>query len=29
MNFIKFEGPFSIFKKIRGGDISLEMAEED
>ena len=26
---IKHKGPFSIFKKIRDGDISLEMAEED
>ena len=29
ISFIKFEGPFSLFKKIRTGDISLEMAEED
>ena len=29
INFIKFKSPFSIFKKIRDGDISLEMAEED
>ena len=29
INFIKFKGPFSLFKKIRDGDISLEMAEED
>ena len=29
MNFIKFKDPFSLFKKIRDGDISLEMAEED
>ena len=29
INFIKFEGPFSLFKKIRDGDISLKMAEED
>ena len=29
INFIKFKGPFSIFKKIRDGDISLEMAEKD
>ena len=28
INFIKFKGPFSHFKKIRDGDISLEMAEE-
>ena len=24
INFIKFKGPFSLFKKIRYGDISLE-----
>ena len=29
MNFIKSKGPFSLFKKIRNGDIPLEMAEED
>ena len=29
INFIKFKGPFSLFKKIRYRDISLEMAEED
>ena len=29
INFIKFKGPFNLFKKIRDGDISLEMAEED
>ena len=29
INFMKFKGPFSLFKKIRDGDISLEMAEED
>ena len=29
INFIKFKGPFSLFKKIRDGDISLKMAEED
>ena len=29
INFIKFKGPFSLFKKIRDGEISLEMAEED
>ena len=29
ISFFKFEGPFSLFKKIRTGDISLEMAEED
>ena len=29
INFIKFKGPFSLFKKIRDGDILLEMAEED
>ena len=28
-NFTKFKGPFSLFKEIRDGDISLEMAEED
>ena len=28
INFIKFKGPFSLFKKIRDGDILLEMAEE-
>ena len=29
INFIKFKSPFSLFKKIRDEDISLEMAEED
>ena len=29
MNFIKFKGPFSLFKEIRDGDLLLEMAEED
>ena len=29
INFIRFKGPFSLFKKIRDGDISLEMVEED
>ena len=29
INFIKFKGPFSLFKKTKDGDISLEMAEED
>ena len=29
INFIKFKGPFSLFKKIRDRDILLEMAEED
>ena len=29
INFIKFKGPFNLFKKIRDGDVSLEMAEED
>ena len=29
INFIKFKGPFSLFKKIRDRDISLEMVEED
>ena len=29
INFIKLKGPFSIFKKIRDGEISLEMVEED
>ena len=28
INFIKFKVPFSLFKKIRDGDILLEMAEE-
>ena len=29
INFIKFQGPFSLFKKIRDRDRSLEMAEEN
>ena len=29
INFIKFKGLFSLFKKIRDGEISLEMADED
>ena len=29
INFIKFKGPFSLFKKIRDGDISIEMTEEE
>ena len=29
INFIKFKGPFSLFKKIRGGEILIKMAEED
>ena len=29
INFIKFKGLFNLFKKIRDGDVSLEMAEED
>ena len=29
VNFIRYKGPFSLFKNIRDGDISLEMAEED
>ena len=29
INFIKFKAPFNLFKKIRDGDVSLEMAEED
>ena len=28
MNFIKFKGRFTLFKKIKDGDISLGMAEE-
>ena len=27
--FIKFKGPFGLFKEIREGDILLEMAEMD
>ena len=29
INFIKFKVPFSLFKKIRDGDISIEMTEEE
>ena len=29
INFTGYNGPFTLFKKIRVGDISLEMAEED
>ena len=29
INFTRYKGPFSLFKKIRDGDISLEMGEED
>ena len=29
INFIKFKGPISLFKKIRDGDVLLEMAQED
>ena len=29
INFTDYNGPFTLFKKIRDGDISLEMAEED
>ena len=29
INFNGYNGPFTLFKKIRDGDISLEMAEED
>ena len=29
INFIKFKGPFSLFKKIRDRDVLLEMAQED
>ena len=29
INFIEYNGPFTLFKKIRDGDISLEMTEED
>ena len=28
-NFTGYNGPFTPFKKIRDGDISLEMAKED
>ena len=29
INFTGYNGPFTLFKKIRDGEISLEMAEED
>ena len=29
MIFIKSKGSFSLFQKIKDGDISLKMAEED
>ena len=29
INFTGYNGPFIFLKKIRDGDISLEMAEED
>ena len=29
LNFTGYNGPFTLFMKIRDGDISLEMAEED
>ena len=29
INFTGYNGPFTLFKKIRDGDISLEMAEKD
>ena len=29
INFTGYNGPFTLFKKIRDGDISLEMVEED
>ena len=29
INLIRYKGPFSLFKNVRDGDISLEMAEED
>ena len=29
INFTGYNGPFTLFKKIRDGDIPLEMAEED
>ena len=28
-NFTRYNGPFTLFKKIRDGDLSLEMVEED
>ena len=29
ITFTGYNGPFTLFRKIRDGDISLEMAEED
>ena len=29
INLIRYKGPVSLFKNVRDGDISLEMAEED
>ena len=29
INFTGYNGPFTLFKKIRDGDILLERAEED
>ena len=29
INFTGYNGPFTLFKKIRDGDISVEIAEED
>ena len=29
INFTGYNGPFTLFKKIRDGHISLEMANED
>ena len=29
INFTGYNGPFTLFKKIRDGDISLETEEED
>ena len=29
INFTGYNGPFTLFKKIRDGEISLEMANED
>ena len=29
LNFIKFKGPFNIFKEIRDGDKTLQEIEED
>ena len=28
-NFTRYNGPFTLFKKIRDGDMSLEMANKD